>query len=134
MAQSTFTNVSIEDGLDLILSHLEPPYFPRRIATKMTGNSQILVCSREEALGKFIESGLLDCEISAYKYPVPTIRGINLQVTNFVDIDIDLKHFKTMKMLEQCLQDTLSNCRDKLGANPTVIWSGGGYHIPLQTC
>jgi hypothetical protein len=129
------SSVSIESGLDIILSHLEEPYFPRRISTYLTAKSgpwQILVNTRDEALEKFRESNLLDCRISAYRYPVPTVRGINAQVVNFVMCDLDRrdKVFKTTKLFNQCLQETLNNFNVKLhSANPTVIWSGNGYHI-----
>jgi len=44
--------------------------------------------------------------------------------------DLDRKNFKTNKSLQQCLQDTLKNFKDKLhGANPSILWSGGGYHL-----
>ncbi len=133
---STFDCVSIEEGLDLILSLLEPDndgtYFPRRISTKMTDGRQIMVNNKEEALSEYRKSGLLDCEISAYRYPIPTVRGINTQPVNFTKIDVDGKSFKTNKALEQCLQDVLNNCRNKLGTSPTVLWSGGGYHPLLS--
>ncbi len=42
--------------------------------------------------------------------------------------DLDRKNFKTNK---SCLESTLQNFKDKLhGANPSVLWSGGGYHLP----
>jgi hypothetical protein len=133
ISTSKFTSVSIEEGLDLILSHLEPPYFPRRISTDLTERNppwQILVNSRDETLARFKQSNLLNCRISAYKYPVPTIRGINAQYPNFVMPDLDRKDFKTDKSLQECLQQTLENFKVKLhGASPTVLWSGGGYHI-----
>ena len=59
---------SIEYGLDIILSHFEPPYFPRRISTYLTAGRQIIVNNRDEALARFIQSNLLDCRISAYPY------------------------------------------------------------------
>jgi hypothetical protein len=133
ISTSTFTSVPIESGLDLILSHSEKPYFPRRISTDLTEKNppwQISVNSRDEALAKCKESNLLNCRISAYPFPVPTVRGINSQVPNFFMSDLDRKNFKTGKSLQECLQHTLKNFKDKLrGANPTVLWSGGGYHI-----
>jgi hypothetical protein len=128
----TFTSVSIEDSLDFILLHFEKPHFPRRISTYLTENNppwQIVVYSRDEALAKFKESNLLNSRISAFPYPVPTVRGINAQEPNFFQSDLDRKDFKTLKSLNQCLENTLQNFRDKLhGANPSVLWSGGGYH------
>jgi hypothetical protein len=124
------TSMSIEDGLDYILSHLPEHHFPRRISTYLTDDKQILVNSRDECLVKFKESNLLNCRISAYPYPVPTVRGINAQEPNFFLSDLDKKNFKTNKSFNQCLENTLQNFKDKLhGANPTVLWSGGGYHL-----
>jgi hypothetical protein len=132
---SKFTSVSIEDGLDFILSHLEEPHFPRRISTYLTAKNtpwQIMVSSRDEALARFKQSDLKNCRISAYKYPVPTVRGINAQVPNFVMADLDRKDpiFKTDKSFNECLENTLQNFNNKLhGAKPSVLWSGGGYHL-----
>jgi hypothetical protein len=130
ISTSTFTSVPIESGLDFILSHLEEPHFPRRISAYTTDKKQILVYSKGEALARFKQSNLLDCRISAYPYPVPECRGINAQVPNFFLTDLDRKDFKTDKLFKQSLQNTLQNFKDRLhGSNPTVLWSGGGYHL-----
>jgi len=121
---------SIEYGLDLILSQLEPPHFPRRISTYLTAGRQITVNSRDEALVDLIASKLLDCRISAYPHPIPEVDGINAQIPNFFLSDLDRNRFKTNKALEQCLQQTLQNYETRLhGAKPTVLWTGGGYHL-----
>src|SRR5215831_1321953 len=121
---------SIEYGLDIILSHFEPPYFPRRISTYLTAGRQIIVNNRDEALARFIQSNLLDCRISAYPYPVPEVDAINAQIPNFFLSDLDKNRFKTNKALEQCLQQSLQNYETNLhGAKPTVLWTGGGYHL-----
>ena len=127
----TYTSVSIESGLDFILSHLVERigYFPRRIWTYTT-KTPILVYSRDEALARFKQSNLVDCRISAYPYPVPEHNGVNRQTTSFFLSDLDKKNFKTDRLFQQCLRLTLQNFKDKLhGANPTVLWSGGGYHL-----
>src|SRR5215469_10623578 len=128
------TPMPIESGLDIILSHLEEPRFPRRISTYITEKNspwQVPVNSRDEALAMFKQSNLINCRISAYPYPVPEDnRGINMQAPNFFLTDLDKKNFKSDRLFQQCLQDTLKNFKDKLhGANPTVLWSGGGYHL-----
>ena len=78
---------TIEYGLDSILSQLEYPLdgskFPRRIMTWLTkkqGRNQVQVSSREEAISKFKQSGLVDCRLSIFPYPVPEVNGINAQV------------------------------------------------------
>jgi hypothetical protein len=128
------TSIPIEYGLDIILSHLEEPHFPRRISTYITEKNspwQVSVNSRDEALAMFKQSDLIDCRISAYPCPVPEDnRGINMQAPNFFLTDLDKKNFKSDRLFQQCLEDTLKNFKDKLhGANPTVLWSGGGYHL-----
>ena len=126
----TSTSVSIEDGLDFILSHFEEPHFPRRISTHATQGKQILVYNRDEAITKFREAMLFDCRISAYPYPIPESRGVNRQIPNFFVADLDRKNFKTCKSFNQCLESTLQNFKDKLhSANPTVLWTGGGNHL-----
>jgi hypothetical protein len=43
---------------------------------------------------------------------------------------LDKKNFKTKKSFEEAVQNTLQNFKDKLhGANPSVLWSGGGNHF-----
>jgi hypothetical protein len=126
---------SIEYGLNTILSYLEPPHFPRRISTYLTGGRQERVNSFDDTMAMFKKSNLLDCKMSAYPYPIPEIDGINAQIPNFFlsDLDRRSKWFKTNKALEQCLQQALQNYYIKLhGAKPTVLWTGGGYHL-LQT-
>ena len=120
--------MTIEEGLDFIEGHFEPPIYPRRIATYKIGGKQIKVNNREEALAKFKQSNLLDCRISAYPYP--EYRGINRQSPNFFLSDLDKKKFKTKKAFDECMYNTLQNFKDKLrNANPTILWSGGGYHF-----
>jgi Primase X len=136
-------SMPITESLDIILSDLsrlvikaglqlqpQPKLLPWRISTYLTGNHQIVVSSKEEALARFKQSNLLDCKISSFPYPVPTVRGINAQVPDFFISDIDRKNFKTYKLFHQCLQDTLQNYKTILhGADPTILWTGGGYQL-----
>jgi hypothetical protein len=121
----------IEEGLDFVLSHFEEPIFPRTISTKTTENKQVIVYSKEQALARFKAAKLLDCKISAYpKYVV--YKGINRQAPNLIFIDLDLDRFNSSKVqLDLALSKTLHNITNKLGyeSNPTVLWSGHGYHI-----
>jgi hypothetical protein len=49
--------------------------------------------------------------------------------------DLDRKNFKTKKSFEEAVQNTLQNFKDKLhGANPSVLWSGGGNHFLQPLC
>lgn len=70
---------------------------------------------------------------------VETLRTIstktteNKQVTVYNKEDLDLDRFDNSSKVEldQALNKTLQNIKYKLGyaCNPTVIWSGHGYHI-----
>lgn len=122
--------MTIEEGLDFIERPLTSPIYPRRISTRTTKDGQILVKNREQALARFQQSNLLDCRISAYPFPVPEYKGLNRQPPNFLLSDLDQKDFNTKKSFQKSMQNTLASFKDKLhGANPTAIWSGGGYHF-----
>ena len=70
----------------------------------------------------------LDCRISAYPGYVE-FKGINRQPPNFIFVDLDRSGFKTEMAHRSALSFTLKNIKEKLGGNPTVLWSGNGYHI-----
>ena len=45
-------------------------------------------------------------------------------------IDLDLKDFESQENLDKILQKTLNKINKVFhGAQPTVLWTGGGYHI-----
>ena len=48
---------------------------------------------------------------------------------DFLFMDLDLGTLLTMEKLDEALTCTLSNIKEKLDGVPSVIWSGGGYHI-----
>jgi hypothetical protein len=55
---------------------------------------------------------------------------------SFLMVDLDLKDFKTSRLLENVLYKTLERIRKEekqeqgsIGGNPTVLWTGNGYHI-----
>ena len=119
----------IEIGLDFILSHLEEPtIFPRTIMTKKLGYQKI-VYSKESALKHFIESDFIDCRINAF----PSLKEGAIWIPEFLFIDLDRNNFKTEKGFELSLSTTLKNIKEKLANNdvvqPTVLLTGGGYHI-----
>jgi hypothetical protein len=87
-----------------------------------------LVYNREEALARFKAANFLDCRISAYPDYVEFDR-INRQHPNFIFINLDRSGFKTERAHKLALSLTLKNIQEKLGGNPTVLWSGNGHHI-----
>jgi hypothetical protein len=119
----------LSDGLDFILSHFEEPVFPRTISTSKTENRQVEVFSRENAFNLYQYSGFVDCKINAYP-SYTEYKGINRQPPSFVFIDLDRSTFKSDSAQNFALKSTLRNIKENLsGANPTVLWSGNGYHI-----
>jgi hypothetical protein len=124
--------ITIEAGLDLILSHFEEPVWPRTISTKSSEGGQVKVYNKQEALGLFKQAKFIDCKINGYPNYTEW-SGINRQAPNFIFIDLDLFGFISRLALDRALQKTLNNVKQKLGndAQPTVLWSGNGYHIYL---
>jgi len=61
------------DNLRFLLSHFDPPVFPRRISTQLSKNKQFAVNSLEEMLRKFEESDFIDCKVNAYNYIGQTV-------------------------------------------------------------
>ncbi|MFZ0220153.1 MAG: DNA primase noncatalytic subunit PriX [Candidatus Nitrosopolaris sp.] len=122
----------VEEGLDFILNHLQEPLFPRKVMTKDVGY-QLEAFNKEEALRYYKSSDYNDCRINAYP-PYTEYHGINRTPVSFLMVDLDLKDFggnvsKEPKLfLEKVLRNTLEKIKD-FGGNPTVLWTGNGYHI-----
>ena len=122
------TDIEIESGLDFVLSHLEKPIlFPRTIMTKKLGYQKV-VYSKEETLEYFLDSELVDCRINAYPN-LTEYKDVPRYKPEFLFIDIDRNNFKSDGKLELALYNTLKNIKEKLQTAPTVLFTGGGYHI-----
>ena len=130
----TYSPIEVESGLDFMLSHFsepEPKLFPRTIMTKSLGY-QKEVYLKEHALEIFRKSEYQDCRINAFSY---SLLEFSLNWTpNLIFIDLDLQDFKSLEELKKALVRTLANIKKHFGnqqkeASPTVLWSGGGYHI-----
>lgn len=119
--------------MDFILSHFDDntfqrPIFPRKISTLKTNNTQKEVYSKDEALQCYVDSQFGDCRINAF--PSHTdYKGIQRYPPNFIFIDLDRSNFKTDRSLELALSNTLKNIKEKIDGHPTVLFTGGGYHI-----
>ena len=130
----------VEEGLAIILNHFQEPFWPRTIATKTTEGRQVLVNNKEEAIARFEVANWWDCRISAYA-PNPTENHSGLErfvgivtvtpANIVVMIDLDRSNFKTDKGIDLRLSKTLQTIKKTLGEdiNPTVIFSGNGYHV-----
>jgi hypothetical protein len=121
---------AVEEGLDFILGHFDLGNFvwPRTISTKTTQGRQLLVYDRQGTLARFKQSNFQDCRISAY--PSTKYTRHLKQKPNFLFIDLDSQALDLDKELSQ----VLTNIKIKFENNtiePTVLWSGKGYHIYL---
>ncbi len=91
---------------------------------------QFIVTSKEEIIRKCEESDFIDCRINAYP-EYTEFKGIVRHPPDFVFIDLDLFTFKNdVAALDKTLKRTVNKI-GKLGVQPTVLWSGNGYHIYL---
>ena len=125
--------MEIEKGIDFILSlfnNQEPFLFPRRISTFKSNDKQFLVRSKEEIINAFADSNFVDCRINAYPY-MTDYKGIQRYLPNFIFIDLDRNNnnFKTDRSFEFTLSNTLTNIKEIVDGCPTVLFTGGGYHI-----
>jgi hypothetical protein len=137
----TITKETIEMGLDYILSHFQlQEIWPRTISTKTTEGRQVPISSKEEALARFKQANWLDCRISAYPLNatenpsiVERFQGLTCVTPRnlVVIIDLDKSTLKSERVLDVALTKTLQNIKSALSVEPTVIWSGNGYHIYL---
>jgi len=121
----------IEQGLDFMLWHFQGPLWPRNVSTAATRNAQKLVDYRDRAILYFQGALRQDCKIACY-HPI-AFSGSNTLAPTHLFIDLDLDSFAGDKAkLELALAKTLRNiARQCHGAVPTVLWSGGGYHVHL---
>jgi Primase X len=115
----------VESGLDFILSHFPYLSFPRTISTFESQNKQIMVRSKEETLRRYEESNYIDCRINAF----PSLKEGISWAPDFIFMDLDLTDFKSKRALDLALNKTLKNINERLNAHPTVLETGGGYHI-----
>jgi hypothetical protein len=123
--------MKIEEGINFILSHFEGPIWPRTVSSHKTEGRQVLVYSKAGAVAVFKQANLLDCRINAYP-DYTGFGGLNRQAPNFIFIDLDLSRFNSRDALHKALRNVLKNIKENFrDAQPTVIWSGNGYHIYL---
>jgi len=123
----------IESELDFILLHFDNQefLFPRKISTYKSNNRQFIVRSKQEIIDSFISSNLVDCKVNAYA-SLTDYKGIQRHKPDFIFIDLDKNNFKSERSFKLALSTTLQNIKDKLldnNAYPTVLETGGGYHI-----
>lgn len=121
-----------EDHVHFILSHFKSQefLFPRPIMTTAT-NGQVFVDSASQMFEFFKESNFVDCRINGYPIYHKDER-YNLY-PSFIFIDLDLSLCSACKYpirkLDYILKQTLEKIKEEINGHPTVLWTGGGYHI-----
>jgi hypothetical protein len=125
-SHSTITE--LEPGIDFIFKHfVDYIEFPRKISTFNSEGAQFPVLSKNNLISSFTDSNFIDCRISAFPYLKENI----LWAPDLIFIDIDRKDFKNNINFENALHNTLKNIKKQLDGFPTVLETGGGYHIIL---
>jgi Primase X len=127
MTGLTVCDEKISESLDFILNHFQEPLFPRKIMTRDLGY-QVEVFNEQEAVSYFKSSSYEDCRINAYP-SYTEYQGINRTPISFLVVDLDLKDFIRERRLKRALNKTLVKIRESIGGNPTVLWTGNGFHI-----
>ncbi len=124
----------VKEGIHFILSHFEgrQPLFPRKMSTSLSDGRQFAVYNEEQILNECIRANFMDCRINAY--PVLTDLTVPIQAPNllFIDLDLhnDLPYEDALKKLDRSKNKTSKTIKEKLeGCNPTILWTGNGYHI-----
>jgi hypothetical protein len=137
----------VYEGLDFMMEHFEDceelprqrTRVPRNLLTGPT-RRPYTVNSREEAMMYYKPALYEDCYLNAYTNYEEMIQKGELPSTykplpRHVMIDLDRVSFQTDEELETALKETLANIRENItglsGREPTVIWSGNGYHIHI---
>ena len=128
----SITKPEIESGLEIVLSHFnQDKLFSRTIMTEKLGY-QREIFSKSEALEYFKESNFVDCRINSFP-SYTEYKGLQRYPVDLIFVDLDRHNFETEIELASALNVTLRNIKKKLGdrAIPTVLKTGGGYHIIL---
>lgn len=121
-----------ENNVHFILTHFSDQEFlyPRSIMSART-NGQVYVDSEDEMMKYFTEANFVDCRINGY--PAHNESERNQLYPSFIFIDLDLSICSTCKYpirkLDYILKQTLKKIKEGIDGHPSVLWTGGGYHI-----
>lgn len=120
-------HINFHEGLEFLVEHFnQDRLFPRTIMTRKLGYHEVR--SEEEMLQYFKQADGIDYRINAY--PSNTrFKEIQRYPPDFIFIDLDLDNFKSELALKLALNKILNTIREKLDGFPTVLFTGGGYHI-----
>ncbi|MDN5868205.1 MAG: hypothetical protein L0H55_12520, partial [Candidatus Nitrosocosmicus sp.] len=138
--------IKIKRNIWFILSHFrhQNELFPRTIMTFKTGGQIVIDYKTDiqdsinQIYDYYREADFIDCRINAF--PFITEYSISLQIKNktpadFFMIDLDLKDFDhSNERLNRTLERTAKKLSQTFhsSSNPTILWTGNGYHIYQQ--
>ena len=90
--------------------------------------------NEEEIFHHFLESDFIGCKINGYPF-FEKEDDVNKLSPSFLFIDLDLSLCNVCKYpkrkLDYILKQTLIKIEKEIHGNPTVLWTGHGYHIYL---
>ncbi len=120
------------ENIQFMLSHFNGQefLFPRSIMTSKT-NGQVFVNSEAQITKVYEEANFIDCRINGYPFHQ---EGDSRELyPTFIFIDLDISLCSTCKYpirkLDYILKQTLNKINEVIKGHPTVLWTGGGYHI-----
>jgi hypothetical protein len=122
----------ITENVNFVLSHFVGQEFlyPRSIMTWKT-KGQVFIDNYEQMYSYFIDAEFVDCRINGY--PLHYEGERKKLYPSFIFIDLDLSLCSTCKYpirkLDYILKQTLEKIKEEINGHPTVLWTGGGYHI-----
>ena len=92
---------------------------------------QVFIDNDEQMYSYFIDAEFVDCRINGY--PLHYEGERKKLYPSFIFIDLDLSLCSTCKYpirkLDYILKQTLEKIKEEINGHPTVLWTGGGYHI-----
>ena len=125
----------VKEGSRFILTHFEgrQSLFPRKMSTYLSQGRQFTVYNEDQIISECIKANFMDCRLNAYPVLSYDDMVVGIQAPNLIFIDIDLPNLEyeqSLAELNRILFKTLKLIKHKLGGcNPTVLWTGNGYHI-----
>lgn len=94
-------------------------------------NGQVFVENMKEMIKYFTAAHNIDCRINGY--PQYLDLNENNSSPSFIFIDLDLSLCSVCKYpirkLDYILDQTLKKIKEEINGHPSVLWTGGGYHI-----
>jgi hypothetical protein len=122
----------INNSCEFILSHFKGQEFmyPRSIMTSKT-NGQVFVENKEEMVKYFTSARNIDCRINGYPRYTDLDKGPPSPTFIFIDLDLSLCSVckYPIRKLDYILGQTLKKIKEEINGQPSVLWTGGGYHI-----